>query len=55
MHEPLRVNDSCDVAVIAGAIIGSLMALELTKRGADVVVLDRRNAGGSIKSPVRRC
>ena len=55
MHEPLRVNDSCDVMVIAGAITGSLMALELIKRGDDVAVLDRRDASGSITSPVRRC
>ena len=50
VHDPLRTNETCDVVVIGGGITGSLVALELTKRGADVIVLDRRDAGGGSTS-----
>ena len=50
VHQPLRANETCDVVVIGGGITGSLVALELTKRGADVIVLDRRDAGGGSTS-----
>ena len=50
VHHPLRTNETCDVVVIGGGITGSLAALELTKRGADVIVLDRRDAGGGSTS-----
>ena len=46
----LRSDEVCDVVVVGGGITGSLIALELTKRGADVVVLDRRDAGGGSTS-----
>ncbi len=38
------------MVVVGGGITGALSALELTKRGADVVVLDRREAGGGSTS-----
>ena len=46
----LRTDESCDVVVVGGGITGALIALELTKRGANVVVLDRREVGGGSTS-----
>ena len=50
VHPPLTQDETCDVVVIGGGITGSLAALELTKRGFDVVVIDRRDAGGGSTS-----
>lgn len=50
VHEPLRADVSCEVAVVGAGITGSLIALELTRRGLDVVVVDRRDAGGGSTS-----
>lgn len=48
VHPPLSADVRCEVVVIGAGITGSLIALELTRRGLDVVVLDRRDvAGGS--------
>ena len=43
MSPPLR----CDVAVVGAGIVGSWIALELSTRGARVVVMDPRPGGGS--------
>ena len=40
----------CDVAVVGAGITGALIALELTARGLDVVVVDRRDIGGGSTS-----
>jgi len=40
----------CDVAVVGAGITGALIALELTARGLDVVVVDRRDIGGGSSS-----
>lgn len=40
----------CDVAVVGAGITGALIALELTARGLDVVVVDRRDVGGGSTS-----
>ncbi len=50
VHPPLGADESADVVVIGGGITGTLIALELTKRGLDVVVLDRRDCGGGSTS-----
>ncbi len=50
VHPPLEHNETCDVAVIGAGITGSLIALELTRRGIDTVVIDRRDAGGGSTS-----
>ena len=50
LHPPLEHNESCDVAVIGAGITGSLIALELTRRGIDTLVIDRRDAGGGSTS-----
>ena len=50
VHPPLSGDAGCDVAVVGGGITGALVALELTRRGLDVVVLDRRDAGGGSTS-----
>lgn len=48
VHPPLSADLRCDVVVVGAGITGGLIALELTRRGLDVVVLDRRDvAGGS--------
>lgn len=48
VHPPLSADERCEVVVVGAGITGSLIALELTRRGLDVVVLDRRDvAGGS--------
>lgn len=46
----LGTDEVCDIVVIGGGITGALIARELTKRGADVVVLDRREVGGGSTS-----
>jgi glycine/D-amino acid oxidase-like deaminating enzyme len=50
VHPPLSADVSCEVVVVGAGITGSLIALELTSRGLDVVVLDRRDAGGGSTS-----
>lgn len=50
LHPPLEQNEKCDVAVVGAGITGSLIALELTRRGFDTVVIDRRDAGGGSTS-----
>ncbi len=48
VHPPPSADLRCDVAVVGAGITGGLIALELTRKGLDVVVLDRRDvAGGS--------
>jgi glycine/D-amino acid oxidase-like deaminating enzyme len=42
VYPPLLEDLNCDVVVVGGGITGSLMSLELTRRGFEVVVLDRR-------------
>jgi glycine/D-amino acid oxidase-like deaminating enzyme len=42
VYPPLLEDVRCDVVVVGGGITGSLIALELSGRGLDVVVLDRR-------------
>lgn len=50
VYPTLLGNESCDVVVVGGGITGSLISLELSKRGFDVVVLDRRDCGGGSTS-----
>lgn len=50
VHSRLVADVSCDVVVVGAGITGSLVALELTRRGLNVVVLDRRDAGGGSTS-----
>ncbi len=50
VHEPIRANEACDVVIVGGGITGALIALELTRRGADVIVIDRRDAAGGSTS-----
>jgi glycine/D-amino acid oxidase-like deaminating enzyme len=50
VHPPLTTNVRCEVAIVGAGITGALVALELTKRGHDVVVVDRRDAGGGSTS-----
>ena len=50
VHPPVSADVSCEVVVVGAGITGSLIALELTRRGLDVVVLDRRHAGGGSTS-----
>jgi glycine/D-amino acid oxidase-like deaminating enzyme len=50
VHPPLLGDVRCDVVVVGGGITGSLVALELTRRGQHVVVLDRRDVGGGSTS-----
>lgn len=50
VHPPLTADASCDVVVVGAGITGALIALELVHRGLDVVVLDRRDAGGGSTS-----
>lgn len=50
VHAPVSADVSCEVVVVGAGITGSLIALELTRRGMDVVVLDRRHAGGGSTS-----
>lgn len=46
VHPPVSEDLRCDVLVVGAGITGSLVALELTRRGLDVVIVDRRDAGG---------
>lgn len=46
----LREDLRCDVLVVGAGITGALVALELTRRGLDVVVVDRRDIGGGSTS-----
>ena len=50
VHPPLTDDVRCDVAVVGAGITGSLIALELTRRGLDVIVIDRRHVGGGSTS-----
>jgi glycine/D-amino acid oxidase-like deaminating enzyme len=50
VHPPMERDESCDVAVVGAGITGALVALELTRRGLDTVVIDRRDAGGGSTS-----
>lgn len=50
MHAPLSSDVSCEVVVVGGGITGALVALEAARRGVEVVVLDRRDAGGGSTS-----
>jgi glycine/D-amino acid oxidase-like deaminating enzyme len=45
VYPTLKEDLRCDVAVIGAGISGALVAYELVKAGASVVVLDRRDAG----------
>lgn len=47
---PLQDDIRCDVAVIGAGITGALTADELATHGHDVVVVDRRDAGGGSTS-----
>lgn len=47
---PLESDLRCDVAVIGAGITGALIADELAAHGHDVVVIDRRDAGGGSTS-----
>lgn len=50
VHGRLRQDHRCDVAVVGGGITGALIALELSRRGRDVTVVDRREIGGGSTS-----
>ena len=50
VHPRLTADVRCDVCVVGAGITGALIALELTKRGLDVVVVDRRDIGGGSTS-----
>ncbi len=50
VHPTLKRDEQCDVVVVGAGITGSLIALELTRRGMDVVVVDRRDAAGGSTS-----
>ena len=50
VHPPLKSDERCDVVVVGAGITGALIALELTRRGMDVVVVDRRDAAGGSTS-----
>jgi len=41
-YPPLGSDQSCEVAILGAGITGALVANELTRRGMDVLVLDRR-------------
>jgi len=44
-YPPLTRDVSCDLAIIGGGITGALLADELSRRGRDVVLIDRRVPG----------
>lgn len=44
-YPPLDEDVSCDVAVVGGGLSGAMSAYLLSETGADVVVLDKRDAG----------
>ncbi len=45
VYPPLKEDLTCEIAVIGGGITGALIAHELTKQGANCVVLDKRDIG----------
>lgn len=47
IYPPLRASTSADVLVVGGGITGACMALELSRSGANVVVIDRRDAASA--------
>ncbi len=50
VHSRLQADRRCDVVVVGAGITGALIALEMTRRGLDVVVVDRRDIGGGSTS-----
>jgi glycine/D-amino acid oxidase-like deaminating enzyme len=50
VHPPLTADVTTQVVVVGAGITGALIALELTHRGIDVLVVDRRDAGGGSTS-----
>ncbi|WP_437226413.1 NAD(P)/FAD-dependent oxidoreductase [Planctomicrobium sp. SH661] len=44
-YPPLTRDENCEVVVVGAGITGALVADELSRRGMDVVVLDRRDVG----------
>ncbi len=50
VHRPLTADVTTQVAVVGAGITGALIALELTRRSVEVVVVDRRDAGGGSTS-----
>jgi glycine/D-amino acid oxidase-like deaminating enzyme len=50
VHPPLDGDVSCEVCVVGAGITGALIALELSRRGLEVVVVDRRDVGGGSTS-----
>jgi len=46
----LTHDHRCEVVVVGAGITGALIALELTRRGLDVAVVDRRDSGGGSTS-----
>lgn len=49
-YPPLDGDASADVCVVGAGITGALVTLELCRRGLDVIVVDRRDAGGGSTS-----
>jgi glycine/D-amino acid oxidase-like deaminating enzyme len=45
VYPPLEKNIHCDALVIGGGISGALLADQLSRRGVDCVVIDRRDIG----------
>jgi glycine/D-amino acid oxidase-like deaminating enzyme len=45
VYPPLKENVTCDIAIVGGGITGALIAHELTKQGADCIVLEKRDIG----------
>jgi len=45
VYPPLGADISCEIAIVGGGITGALVAHELTKQGADCVLLDKRDIG----------
>lgn len=50
VYWPLHDDANCEVLVVGGGITGGLIALELSRRGIDVIVIDRRDIGGGSTS-----
>jgi glycine/D-amino acid oxidase-like deaminating enzyme len=46
-YPPLRASTSADVLVVGGGITGACLALELSRAGASVAVIDRRDAASA--------
>jgi len=51
---PMQEDLSCDVCVVGAGIAGLSTALQLVRRGADVVVVDRRGIAGGETSLTSR-